>query len=80
MNEYFNDFIQEVICDLEKQYEEDKQGKELEGRIFIFIQGESVLCCRICVLVIIIVNYCNKNMLKLNKKNLYFLKQILWLK
>lgn len=80
MNEYFNDFIQEVICDLEKQYEEDKQGKEFGGCIFIFIQGESVLCCRICVLVIIIVNYYNKNMLKLNKKNLYFLKQILWLK
>lgn len=27
MNEYSNDPIQEAICDLEKQYEEDKQGK-----------------------------------------------------
>lgn len=28
MNEYSNDPIQEAICDLEKQYEEDKQGKD----------------------------------------------------
>lgn len=27
MNEYSNDPIQEAICDLEKQYEEDKQGE-----------------------------------------------------
>lgn len=29
MNEYSNDPIQEAICDLEKQYEEDKQGEIL---------------------------------------------------
>lgn len=30
MNEYSNDPIQEAIFDLEKQYEEDKQGKKPE--------------------------------------------------
>lgn len=41
MNEYSNDPIQEAICDLEKQYEEDKQGKEPEGGTST--QGESAL-------------------------------------
>lgn len=43
MNEYSNDPIQEAICDLEKQYEEDKQGKEPRGRTSTSTQGESTL-------------------------------------
>lgn len=80
MNEYSNDPIQEAICDLEKQYEEDKQGKEPGGCTSTSTQGESALCCRTCALAITIVNHYNKNMLKSNKKNLHPLKQTLWLK
>lgn len=43
MNEYSNDPIQEAICDLEKQYEEDKQGKEPGGCTSTSTQGESAL-------------------------------------
>lgn len=86
MNEYSNDPIQEAICDLEKQYEEDKQGKEPGGctgtstSTPTSTQGESALCYRTCALAIPIVNHYNKNMLKSNKKNLHPLKQTLWLK
>lgn len=82
MNEYSNDPIQEAICDLEKQYEEDKQGKEPGGCTSngTSTQGESALCYRTCALAITIVNHYNKNMLKSNKKIYIKKKQTLWLK
>lgn len=80
MNEYSNDPIQEAICDLEKQYEEDKQGKEPGGCTSTSTQGERALCYRTCALAIPIVNQSKENMLKSNLKNLHPLKQTLWLK
>lgn len=43
MNEYSNDPIQEAICDLEKQYEEDKQGKDRHTSTSTWGESRSML-------------------------------------
>lgn len=48
MNEYSNDPIQEAICDLEKQYEEDKQGKDRRTSTSTWGESRSNMLQNLC--------------------------------